>query len=86
VVTLRAEAVGDMARFEVSDEGPGIDAGDIPRLFERFYRADTARVGGGGVGLGLAIAKEIVEAHGSTIEVSSAPGAGTTFSFELPLG
>jgi signal transduction histidine kinase len=53
-------------------------------VFERFYRADAARAGGGGAGLGLAIAKEIVEAHGSEIEVTSAPGRGTTFGFELP--
>lgn len=83
-VTLRAELAGNRVRMSVADEGPGIEPEAIARVFERFYRADSAR-GGTGTGLGLAIAKEIVEAHGSTIEVASAPGAGTRFSFELPL-
>lgn len=83
-VTLHAEVLGDHVRMSVVDEGPGIEADAIARVFERFYRADSAR-GGAGTGLGLAIAKEIVEAHGSTIEVESEPGAGTRFSFSLPL-
>lgn len=83
-VTLHAEVLGDRVRMSVADEGPGIEAEAVTRVFERFYRADSAR-GGAGTGLGLAIAKEIVEAHGSTIEVESEPGAGTRFSFSLPL-
>lgn len=83
-VTLRAESRGRSVRISVSDEGPGIEPDAIERVFERFYRADSAR-GGTGTGLGLAIAKEIVEAHGSTIEVSSTSKAGTRFSFELPI-
>jgi signal transduction histidine kinase len=83
-VSLRALPVGDLVRFEVADTGPGMDAEDLTRIFERFYRVDEARGSGGGTGLGLAIAKEIIEAHGSTIEVESSPGAGTTFGFELP--
>ncbi|MRS13090.1 MAG: HAMP domain-containing protein [Actinobacteria bacterium] len=82
-VALRAFSAGERVRFEVSDEGAGIDAEDLDRVFERFYRADSAR-GGTGTGLGLAIAREIVEAHGSEIEVRSEPGEGTTFAFELP--
>lgn len=84
-VRLRARRMGDDARIEVSDEGAGIDAEQIAHVFDRFYRADAARSGKGGAGLGLAIAKEIVEAHGSTIEVTSRSGAGTTFAFSLPL-
>lgn len=83
-VSLRATRREDALFFEVADEGPGIEAEKLERVFERFYRADVARSGGGGAGLGLAIAKELVEAHGSTIEVRSEPGAGTTFGFELP--
>jgi PAS domain S-box-containing protein len=83
-VTLRAVRRGERVRFEVTDQGPGIPPEHIDRVFERFYRGDSAR-GGGGTGLGLAIAKEIVEAHGSTLSLDSAPGAGTTFWFELPL-
>lgn len=82
-VRLRAEPRGDRVWLGVSDEGPGIPPDEVDRVFERFYRADSAR-GGSGTGLGLAIAKEIVEAHGSRIEVDSKPGTGTTFGFELP--
>jgi len=82
-VHLRATRVGDSIRLEVVDEGSGIEPEQLSRVFERFYRADAAR-GGGGAGLGLAIAKEIVEAHDSAIDVTSTPGQGTTFGFTLP--
>ncbi len=82
-IRLNAEPRGDTVWLGVADEGSGISPEEVDRVFERFYRADTAR-GGTGTGLGLAIAKEIVEAHGSTIEVVNAPGGGTTFGFELP--
>jgi signal transduction histidine kinase len=82
-VHLRAGKHGDAVRLEVADEGPGIEPEELSRVFERFYRSDAAR-SGGGAGLGLAIAKEIVEAHGSSIDVVSTPDAGTTFGFELP--
>jgi PAS domain S-box-containing protein len=82
-VHLRAHARGPVVRIEVTDEGPGIEAEDLSRVFERFYRSDAARAGDG-AGLGLAIAKEIVEAHGSTIDVTSGSGSGTTFGFDLP--
>ncbi len=85
-IHLRARPEGaDGVRLEVADEGSGIGAEELARVFERFYRADQARAGGGGTGLGLAIAKEIVEAHGSAIDVESQPGVGTTFGFTLPL-
>jgi len=83
-VHLRAVLTGDAVRFEVADEGPGIEPEAVPRVFERFYRTDAARAGRAGTGLGLAIAKEIIEAHGATIDVRSAPGEGATFGFELP--
>lgn len=83
-VHLRGRRTAEGVHFEVTDEGPGIGAEELGRVFERFYRADAARPGKSGTGLGLAIAKEIVEAHGSRIEVSSQPGSGTTFGFELP--
>jgi signal transduction histidine kinase len=67
----------------VTDTGVGIPAGEIPRLFDRFYRASTARAVPG-TGLGLAIAEAIVTAHGGTIDVESAPGSGTTVRVELP--
>jgi signal transduction histidine kinase len=81
----------------VADNGPGISAEHLPHIFERFYRADAAREradvlpdatddgASGGSGLGLAIARWIAEAHGGSIGVSSAPGAGTIFEVRLPL-
>jgi two-component system, OmpR family, phosphate regulon sensor histidine kinase PhoR len=70
----------------VRDEGYGIEAEHLPRLFERFYRIDKARSRTmGGTGLGLAIVKHIVQAHHGQIEVSSSPGAGSTFIIRLPL-
>lgn len=83
-VHLRALPEGDLVRLAVADEGSGIDHEELSRVFDRFYRSDEARVGGRGAGLGLAIAKEIVEVHGSAIQVESVVGEGTTFSFTLP--
>jgi len=68
----------------VSDTGLGIAREDLPRVFERFYKVDRAR-GGAGTGLGLAIVKHTVEAHGGRVDVESAEGAGSTFSFSLPI-
>jgi len=83
--TPDATAAGGWIQVEVSDSGPGIAADDLPRIFERFYRADRARTSGG-TGLGLAIAKHIVEAHGGRIwaESKPAPEHGAIFRFTLP--
>jgi signal transduction histidine kinase len=71
---------------EVSDDGPGIAPEHLPRLFERFYRVDTARSrNDGGTGIGLAIARSVVEAHGGKIWAESDPGTGSVFTFELPV-
>jgi signal transduction histidine kinase len=71
----------------VSDTGEGIRAQDIPRVFERFYRGEKSRNRGtGGAGLGLAIARGILHAHGGEIRVESEPGKGTQFTFHLPRG
>ncbi len=68
----------------LSDTGCGIAEQDLPHIFERFYRPQAQNAGNGGAGLGLAIARRILELHGSHIEAASQPRAGTTFSFELP--
>ena len=72
------------ALVSVADTGPGITPEDLPHIFERFYRASTARATGGS-GLGLAIAQWIVAEHGGQITVESAPGAGSRFTVSLPL-
>ena len=71
------------AELEVSDTGVGIPEDQLPLIFERFYRADKARASSG-AGLGLAIARQVAEAHGGRIEVESAPGEGSTFTLLLP--
>jgi two-component system phosphate regulon sensor histidine kinase PhoR len=72
--------------ISVRDWGCGIDKIHLPRLFERFYRADRARSRKlGGTGLGLAIVKHIAQAHGGEVTVTSTPGAGSTFSLQIPI-
>jgi len=73
-----------MLLVQVRDTGVGIPPHDLPRIFERFYKADRAR-SGGGTGLGLAIAKHIIQAHGGRISAASREGEGSTFSFTLPV-
>ena len=74
------------ARVSVADTGTGIPADDLPLVFERFYRVDPSRTRStGGAGLGLTIAKQLVEAHGGSIHAESEPGKGSRFVFELPL-
>jgi two-component system, OmpR family, phosphate regulon sensor histidine kinase PhoR len=68
----------------VKDTGLGIDSADLPRVFERFYKADHSRRSGG-TGLGLALVKHAVEAHGGTVKAESEHGHGSTFSFSLPI-
>ena len=83
-IALTARAHGDFVTLEVSDDGPGIDPAMIPRLFDRFFRVDESRGVTKGTGLGLSIAKEIIDAHGSSVSVESQVGHGTTFRFDLP--
>ncbi len=76
--------MGENISVEVIDNGLGISQEHLPRIFERFYRADKSRSREqGGTGLGLSIVKHIIEAHGQSIKVFSIEGAGTTFSFTL---
>jgi signal transduction histidine kinase len=84
-VLLSARAEASTTRLEVADEGPGIPADDLERVFERFYRSDPARSADvGGAGLGLAIARWIVELHGGTIRAATADPTGCRIVVELP--
>ena len=76
---------GSSVRVTVSDSGPGIAPEHLPRVFDRFYQAGNAHRGNDHAGLGLAIAKRIVELHGARLEVESTLGQGTAFSFHLPV-
>jgi two-component system phosphate regulon sensor histidine kinase PhoR len=87
-VTLSAQPEERDIRVVVRDTGVGIPPDDLPRIFERFYKVDKARAAGrereGGMGLGLAIAKHLVQAHGGRIWAESVYGQGSTFNFTLP--
>ena len=85
-VRLRAFRQGEAVAFQVADTGPGIPEEHLPHIFERFYRVDKARSRKeGGSGVGLTVAKGLVEAMGGRIFVESRVGEGTTFTFTLPL-
>ena len=82
-VVVECAPEGELVRFVVRDTGPGIAPDDLPHLFEPYYSARGHAKQGSG--LGLSICKGIITAHGGTIEVTSAPGAGATFAFTLPV-
>ncbi len=84
-VTLQAEQTDGKVSVAVTDSGKGIPADDLSRIFERFYMVDKSRKAGTGYGLGLAITREIIEAHGGTIQVQSVEGLGSKFTVTLPI-
>ena len=85
-VTLRARRASGNAMIEVADDGIGVAQGEVPRIFERFYRVDKARSRElGGAGLGLSIAKEIIDAHGGDIDFKSEIGKGSVVTVRMPL-
>jgi two-component system phosphate regulon sensor histidine kinase PhoR len=84
-ITLRASADAGAVRISVEDQGCGVPAEHLPRIFERFYRVDKARSRQlGGTGLGLSIVRHIALAHGGSVDVSSVVGQGSTFTITLP--
>ncbi|MDD5303952.1 MAG: HAMP domain-containing sensor histidine kinase [Elusimicrobia bacterium] len=83
-IECTAQRDADSVRFSVIDTGPGIPADELPMLFDRFYQANDNAHKRKGLGLGLAICKGLVEAHGGRIWVESLPGVGSAFNFTLP--
>ena len=84
-ITIRTEVKDSLAYFHVEDYGPGIEAEEVNRIFEKFYRGKKHRCCVHGTGMGLPIARAITEAHGGTMTVTSSVGKGSVFSFSLPL-
>jgi two-component system phosphate regulon sensor histidine kinase PhoR len=84
-VSLRARRQGRAVHIEVADTGPGIDPDEVDRVFERFYKADKGRNRASGSGLGLAVARHLVELHGGKLRVISEPGRGSRFLFSVPV-
>jgi two-component system sensor histidine kinase KdpD len=84
-ITLSSRRAGDRLEFRVEDNGPGIDALDLPLIFEKFYRGKRGAITGKGSGMGLAIIRAILTAHGGGIEATSQPGQGSCFRFWVPL-
>ncbi len=85
-ITVAVKQQGNWVEVSVTDTGEGIPAEDLSNIFERFYRVDKSRARAtGGSGLGLTIAKRLVEAHGGKIEAQSEPGKGSCFSFTIPV-
>jgi two-component system, OmpR family, sensor histidine kinase KdpD len=84
-ITLRSRCANGRLEFSVEDDGPGIDSLDLPLIFEKFYRGKKGTAVGKGTGMGLAIARAILAAHGGSIDAESVPGRGTSFRFWVPL-
>jgi signal transduction histidine kinase len=86
-VFVSVSAADSQIDVRVADSGQGIDKGDLPHIWERFYRAEKSRGrtgNGDGAGLGLAITQAIVEAHGGSVSAESTPGHGSVFTIRLP--
>jgi two-component system, OmpR family, sensor histidine kinase KdpD len=84
-IQISAERKGEFLLTSVADRGPGIDSFEQALIFDKFYRGEKQRYAAAGTGMGLAICKVLVEAHGGTIGVVSQPGSGSVFSFTLPI-
>jgi signal transduction histidine kinase len=84
LIDLSANAANNLVHLRVRDNGSGITPEDLPFVFHRFYRGSKSRQQNGEAGLGLTIAKSLVEVQGGVISVESEPGAGTTFTIRFP--
>lgn len=84
-IRLEASSSGSLVRIDIEDNGTGIRAADVPRIFDRFYRAQGPRAAaGGGSGLGLAITRRLIELHGGSVRAGNLPTGGAVFTVELP--
>jgi len=84
-ILLHSRRTPGRLEFRVEDDGPGIDSYDLPMIFEKFYRGRRGISLSKGSGMGLAITRALLQAHGGSIEVESAPGRGTTFKLWVPI-
>jgi signal transduction histidine kinase len=86
-ITLVADGNNEQALIRISDNGPGITAEDLPRVFDRFHRVnDTGFRGEAALGLGLPLTRQFIEAHGGAVQLESEPGKGTTVTLTIPRG
>jgi signal transduction histidine kinase len=85
-VAIRVRDGAGAVTIEVADDGPGIPAADLPRVFDRFYQAGRTDRRAGGVGIGLSLARQLADLHGGELTVESTEGRGTTFTLRLPFG
>ena len=84
VIRVRSESDAGRVRVQVADEGPGIPEGEVEQVFEKFVQSSSTSTGAGGTGLGLPIARQILERHGGRIELRTVADVGTTFSLHVP--
>jgi PAS domain S-box-containing protein len=84
-IRIGGKRLEESYEFVISDQGIGMTPGQVAKVFDKFFRADSSNTAIGGIGLGMSIVKNIIEAHGGTIQVESAPGEGTTVRFTIPL-
>jgi signal transduction histidine kinase len=85
LIRVEGALEGRVLQLTVRDQGIGMTKAQLARIFDKFYRADASNTAAPGLGLGMALAKSIIEAHGGTIQAASRPGEGTAISFTLPL-
>lgn len=83
LVRVELHPAGDWAVLRLADSGPGIPADELPHVFDRFWRGRSGRAAGSGIG--LTVVRELVAAHGGTVEAASQPGHGATFTVRLPV-
>jgi signal transduction histidine kinase len=86
LIRVFSEKAGDYCQVTVADSGIGMNPQQVERVFDKFYRADFSNTAAKGIGLGMSIARQIVEQHGGSIRVESNPGTGTRAIFTVPLG